>query len=47
MYKEQNIQVICENEMYDGIYPDGFDTGEEAIEHLTLYFPDIVELEAI
>jgi len=47
MHKEQNVQVICEDEMFDGIYPDGFNNWQEAIRHLELYYPDIVELTAI
>jgi len=47
MTKENNINVICDNEMYDGIYPDGFETWQEAVNHLKDFFPDIVELEII
>ena len=47
MNKFQNINVICENESYDDIHPDGFDTWEEAVKVLSDIFHDIVELEVI
>ena len=29
MYKEQNVSVTCDDEIFDGIYPEGFETWED------------------
>lgn len=48
MYPEQNIEIICEDERYDGIYPDGFNTWTEAVDYLLEHHSkDIVELSAV
>jgi len=47
MAKENNIAVICQDEAYDCIYSDGFNTWQEAVNHLKDLFPNIVELTAI
>ena len=49
MYKEQNIQVTCEDEIDDFIYYDGFDSWEEAVNFFLDVTSDcvIVQLEAM
>lgn len=48
MNEDQNIEVKCNDEFDDGVYPDGFKNWTEAVNHLLKSWDgEIVELETI
>ena len=51
MHPEQNVNIVCENEFYDQIYPNGFENWTECvhfiIDKLPKTFPNPVQMEAV
>lgn len=49
MHEQQNISVVCENELHDGILPTGFDNWTDAVHYIVdkTTCKNPVELEAV
>jgi hypothetical protein len=43
----RNIEIVCDDEENDSIWPNGFHTWEEAVDYLSKYYHDMVQLTAV